>query len=67
MVTKISPRTKTARQAAFLAALACRGQIVKAAAAVPISRGTHYRWCREDSDYKARFEVAVQLAARRLG
>ena len=56
-------RPKMLRQAAFLAALARTGRIGKAAAAVPMDRGMHYWWLREDPAYPALFQETMERAA----
>lgn len=56
-------RLKVPRQAAFLAALARTGRISRAASAVPMARDLHYRWVRDDPQYKALFEEVMARAA----
>ncbi len=54
---------KEAHQAAFLGAYARCLDITRAAKAVPVERGAHYRWLREDPTYPARFEAVAREAA----
>ena len=56
-----------AKQAAFLTALViCGGNKVKAARAARISRTLHYRWHRDDANYRGLFADAELQAAEIL-
>ncbi len=65
-MSKLTPEVIEARKRAFLAAFAETGRVDKAAEAVGIHRGTHYKWLRDDPDYPERFRQAEQEAARTL-
>lgn len=48
---------------AMIAALSKTGNVTVAAKAAKIDRTTHYQWLREDSDYAASVDDAMQSAA----
>ena len=54
------------KKAAFLAALAEVGNITQAAEIAGIDRKTHYIWMKNDPDYSAAYEAAMEQAADRL-
>jgi hypothetical protein len=56
-------RTPQQRKEAFLAALAKTGNVTVAARMAKIDRGTHYDWLKEDPEYKAASEDAIEQAA----
>lgn len=58
---KRSPQTGI-KQNAFLKAFVEVGVITAAAEAAGIERTTHYQWLREDPDYPAKFQTAVESA-----
>ena len=54
------------KKAAFLAALAEVGNITQAAEIAGLDRKTHYIWMKNDPDYPALYEEAMEQAADRL-
>jgi hypothetical protein len=54
------------KKKAFLAAFKVSANLSKAAAAVGIERGMHYRWLKEDPWYIEEFERAKEEAAQSL-
>lgn len=54
------------KKEAFLAAFKACANVSKAAAAVGIERGLHYRWLKDDPTYPAEFRQAVLEAAQFL-
>jgi hypothetical protein len=54
------------KKSAFLAAFVATASITRAAAAVPIERGMHYRWLSEDPEYLTAFGAAREQAAQTL-
>lgn len=60
------PKIPHPKKAAFLAALAEVGNITQAAELAGIDRKTHYIWMKNDPDYPAAYEEAMEQAADRL-
>ena len=54
------------RQAAFLAAFRDSGTLSGAARTADVGLSSHYRWIRENPEYRARFEEANDEAADAL-
>jgi hypothetical protein len=54
------------KKQAFLGTLAEVGNISQAAELVGINRSAHYDWMRDDPDYPALYEAAMEQAADRL-
>lgn len=54
------------KKKAFLAAFKVSANLTKAADAVRVDRGMHYRWLKEDPEYAAQFEAAKEEAAQSL-
>jgi hypothetical protein len=54
------------RQSAFLEAFRDTGTLAGAARTAGVSRSSHYRWIRENPEYRAKFEEANEEAADAL-
>ena len=61
-INNLFPKISNSKKRRFLIGYAAKGRIKQAARASGVDWTYHYRWMREDEDYKAAFEIAGEVS-----